>query len=554
MGGNLAINGGLLNLNGYVASVGTLNLAGGSISGGTQSLLLGTAFNVQSGTIGVTLAGFAPLTKTTTGTVILNAANAYAGLTSVQAGTLQLGASAALVGDVQVSGGTLNTNGQSGNIGNLSLAGGAIVGSGTLSAISYSFSSGQSTIDLGDIQGSALVKSTTGLVVLGGSNSYTGGTTVSGGTLQVGGNSALAGGVLAVTASGTVDLAGFSPTVTGLNGSAGTITSSVGSGDLVVRPSGSTTFAGTLQNGANGTLALSMTGTGTLTLTGTNSYTGGTTISAGVLSIATTAALPNWSTHGSYSVASGAILAVGDGVADANVGSIVSANNFAVGDTLGFDTTAGNRTYAGNLTNTASGALDSPNSGPTSSRSPARIPSPAPTMINAGVLSLANSAALAGSGTITFGGGTLQFSATNTKDYSAYIANSTGAITIDTNGQSVTFAGVLASSNSGGLTKIGSGTLTVPAPTPLPATSRSAAGPCRTPTATATQRQRLGDRVGQCDGRGPTVTINNGGTLFVRQRQRPGRRQRHARTGPGDQRRRPGDLGQHLAATTSWEM
>ncbi|MGO9112862.1 MAG: beta strand repeat-containing protein [Thermoguttaceae bacterium] len=85
------------------------------------------------------------------------------------------------------------------------------------------------------------------------------------------------------------------------------------------------------------------------------------------------------------------------------------------------------------------------------------------TLINAGTLSLANSAALAGNGPITFGGGTLQFTASNTRDYSSRILNSAGPIQIDSKGQGVTFASSLASSNSGGLTKLGAGTLTLSA-------------------------------------------------------------------------------------------
>ena len=64
---------------------------------------------------------------------------------------------------------------------------------------------------------------------------------------------------------------------------------------------------------------------------------------------------------------------------------------------------------------------------------------------------------------ITFGGGTLQFTAGNTPDCSGSIANSTSAIAIDTNSQSVTFAGNLSGSNSGGLTKIAAGALTLSA-------------------------------------------------------------------------------------------
>ncbi len=73
------------------------------------------------------------------------------------------------------------------------------------------------------------------------------------------------------------------------------------------------------------------------------------------------------------------------------------------------------------------------------------------------------SAALAGGGNITFGGGTLQYTNSNSRDYSGKITGSTGPISIDTNGVNVTFASNLVSSNSGGLTKIGSGKLTLAA-------------------------------------------------------------------------------------------
>ena len=84
------------------------------------------------------------------------------------------------------------------------------------------------------------------------------------------------------------------------------------------------------------------------------------------------------------------------------------------------------------------------------------------TTINGGVLSLANSAAMAGGGQLTFGGGTLQYTANNAVDYSGKIVSSSGAIAVDLNGQSVTFASPLASSNSGGLTvnsSVGGGVL-----------------------------------------------------------------------------------------------
>ena len=86
------------------------------------------------------------------------------------------------------------------------------------------------------------------------------------------------------------------------------------------------------------------------------------------------------------------------------------------------------------------------------------------TYINNGILSLASSGAIPSGGTngITFGGGTLQYTAASAgQDYSGNIINSSSAISIDTNGSSATFAGVLNGSNSGGLTKLGAGLLTL---------------------------------------------------------------------------------------------
>jgi len=74
----------------------------------------------------------------------------------------------------------------------------------------------------------------------------------------------------------------------------------------------------------------------------------------------------------------------------------------------------------------------------------------------------AHQSALAGGGNITFGEGHVQFSAFNTNDDAARIANSVlGAMGIDTNNQDVTFAGNLAASDTAGLTKLGLGTLTL---------------------------------------------------------------------------------------------
>ena len=112
------------------------------------------------------------------------------------------------------------------------------------------------------------------------------------GTLQIGNAGALPHGagasVVQVADLGTLDLAGFRPTLNGLVGG-GTVLSSVGSGNLTLGDgNASSAFQGVLENGS-GTLALTKIGNGTLTLGGQNTYSGGTTIEAGTLAVPTLA-------------------------------------------------------------------------------------------------------------------------------------------------------------------------------------------------------------------------------------------------------------------------
>ena len=83
------------------------------------------------------------------------------------------------------------------------------------------------------------------------------------------------------------------------------------------------------------------------------------------------------------------------------------------------------------------------------------------TTINGGTLQIGHAAAL-GSGNVTFGGGTLKYGSGITSDLSGQFKNSTAAVAIDDNGQNITF-GAIGSSNTGGLTKTGTGTLTLSA-------------------------------------------------------------------------------------------
>jgi autotransporter-associated beta strand protein len=102
---------------------------------------------------------------------------------------------------------------------------------------------------------------------------------------------------------------------------------------------------------------LTKAGPGKLALTGTNTYTGMTTITEGALSIGTPPALPGWDTAGKYSVAAGATLGVYNAITETEIATLLATGNFAAGALLGFDTTSGDRIYAGNLGDTTVGAL-----------------------------------------------------------------------------------------------------------------------------------------------------------------------------------------------------
>ena len=92
------------------------------------------------------------------------------------------------------------------------------------------------------------------------------------------------------------------------------------------------------------------------------------------------------------------------------------------------------------------------------------------TLISAGVLQ-ANAADVVGvsgafgnGGDINFEGGTLQYTANSAStDYSARIVNSASAMIFDTNGENVTMENNFATTNTGGITKEGAGTLSVQA-------------------------------------------------------------------------------------------
>ncbi|MEX1118711.1 MAG: autotransporter-associated beta strand repeat-containing protein, partial [Terrimicrobiaceae bacterium] len=81
-----------------------------------------------------------------------------------------------------------------------------------------------------------------------------------------------------------------------------------------------------------------------------------------------------------------------------------------------------------------------------------------------GTLVFGHANALGSTGTIFFANGLLRYAPGITTDLSARFVNSISAIAIDTNGQTITFANPISTSNGSGLKKVGEGTLILSAP------------------------------------------------------------------------------------------
>ncbi len=332
----------------------------------------------------------------------------------ILAGTLSIASDANLgasTGIVTLNGGTLQFTAAASSARAITIgtAGGIIDNDGNAVTLS------------GVLSGSgALTSVGSGTLILAGVNTYTGGTTISAGSMQVGN-----GGSTGSITGPVVDNATLAFDVDGATSEGGPIS---GSGGLV-------------QEGA-----------GVLTLNGTNTYTGGTTATAGLINFNAaanfgSAAEPNITLNGGgLQWASGTTLDISADVAPIGSNGATFDTN---GNNVSFATAL---TGTGGVTKAGAGVLTFTVANTYSGG----------TTVTGGLI---NFSALSNFGTaaqpsITLNGGGLQWASGNTLDISPDLtAIGSNGGTFDTDGNNVTLAGVL--SGAGGVTKVGTGTLTL---------------------------------------------------------------------------------------------
>jgi autotransporter-associated beta strand protein len=312
--------------NGATATPITLNLNGSNT--GTNTI----SGNISNGSGTSTVA----ISKSGTGTWVLNGTNTDSGGTSITGGTLDFAAQAAwntnAGNTLTVNGGTFQYKGatalsvnQAISIGTTATFDGSgttqsgsalTIGSSTTNSIGFvsglssgstitltgTYANGEATSDiLNDIIAdnggfsTSLVKSGAGNWQLNGVSTYSGSTSISGGVLSVGVTNALPTTTAVMMTSGTLNLvSGATQTITSLTGSSGTTIEDTNGGNgtttgvLTVNQTAMTTFSGTLSQRSSQlsrTLAFAKSGSGTLTLSGANTYAGSTSITGGTLSI-----------------------------------------------------------------------------------------------------------------------------------------------------------------------------------------------------------------------------------------------------------------------------
>jgi len=325
-----------------------------------------------------------------------------------------------------------------------------------------------------------------GTLVLSGSNTYTGGTTVGSGVLTfLNKASQPVSGTTTVAAGATLGFGvGTTPSYFGstdldavFNGTMPNVTMAANSNVGIDTTAGNFIYNTSISATS---LGLTKLGSNILVLTGTNTYTGGTTVSSGVLTFLKKASQP---VSGTTTVAAGATLGFGVGTTPTYFGSTdldavfkgtMPNVTMAANSNVGIDTTAGDFTYNTSISTTSLGLtkLGANTLTLTGSNSYA-----GGTTVSSGTLQIGNSAVL-GTGGLTVGnGGTVDLNGISPKGLPSLsgapgavitdnsvpaVPSSATILAVDIASGSCTYAGAITTgANAQGiaLSKAGNGTL-----------------------------------------------------------------------------------------------
>jgi autotransporter-associated beta strand protein len=407
----------------------TISANVGLASSQTWTVNSGAALTV-SGVVSDFNAGYS-LTKDGAGTLTLSGNNTYWGATTINNGKLILSGTNSNAGTT-----TIGVNG--------TLQIGAGAGAGAPSASNIVNDGALVLNRTGTLTISSIISGTgtvtqlaTGTTVLSSPlNSYTGTTTISGGAIQ-----ATDGSGLPAASFLSLDGGVWQP-----NGAAAIFTRSLGtSGASKFQMTGNgTNGSGFLANGAQLTINIGGNSTPSTIQWGTAPGDVGSKL-VGTLQLGSSNAAYN---------------AVFQNPIDLNAATRTIYVNSNTGEVSGV---IGTTTGTAGLTKTGTGTLKL--SGANTYNGATTITAGT---INLGIAEVAGTSGPLGNpstpaGSIIFGGGTLQYSTVNLYDYSArFTATGTNDYKINTNSLNVAFANALAASGTGGLTKAGVGTLTLP--------------------------------------------------------------------------------------------
>ena len=468
--GPFTINGGIIdNTLGAPVALGTNNAQnwnGDFTFAGSNPLDMGSGAVVLGGNRTVTVGGSTltvggvisgavrSLTLVGPGTLVLGGGNTFGGGSTISSGTLQINNSSGLgTGPSSIAAaGTLVLNIGASNLSNtLSGAGTINVTPNGETRLRGNMSAFTGVINIG-VNGAAKTDIDSSVVNI---NSAATINVASGGTLLVASNAGATTVAASINVSGTGNTENFGALRVDNGGTVSGAVTLLGNTSVGAQ-TGTGTISGSIGE-SGGSSGLTKVGAGTLVLSGANTFSGPTTVSAGVLTLANSLALQN-STLAGGSVLFGTVASHAF-----TLGGLSTSGNLALQDVSSNAIAlsvgnSGNTTYGGVFS--GSGSLVKTGSGTLTLNGTSTYTGG--TKISGGILALGSSGALGTTGSLVFDSGTLQYSASNTVDYSARIKNSTtGPISIDTNGQTVAYASALDSSNTGGLTKLGTGTLTL---------------------------------------------------------------------------------------------